>query len=862
MNQVARLLAVGYGGQVLISTATAELVRDRLPTGVVLRDLGEQQFKGLVQRVRVFQAVAPGLPDKFPPLQSIDALPHNLPVPLTSFIGRERELAEVRRRLGSTRLLTLVGDGGTGKTRLAAELGGQVLKDYEHGVWWIDLSSLADSSMVVQAAATGLHLREQPGRALLTTLQDHLQRKQMLLVIDNCEHVIEACSALLDALLRGCPYLRILATSRQVLGVTGETTWRVPSLSFPELRPAPTSTGLEHYDAVRLFVDRAVASRPDFVITVSNGPAVAQICRQLDGIPLALELAAGRINVLTVQQISARLDNRFRLLDGGARAGTPRHQTLRATVDWSYELLSAPEQLVFMRLSVFAGGANLEAVEAICAGQEVETHDVLDLLSRLVDKSLVSVEDHGDEARYRLLETLRQYGQQQLAARDEESVTRRQHADFYLALAVEMESRLDEPERRASIDRLDREHDNLRAALYWYRDTGAPEQELRLSAALSSFWLMRGFWDDADHWLTDALSHATGVEIADRAKVLYGAGRLAEARLQLDQATRRYEDSVELWKEVGDRAGMARALACLGSVLAVQGRVVEARALLEDSLDLFRELRDNRGIATALHELGRPLRRAGQVVAARALFDQSLVLWRTVDDKLGGAATLRALAAISRDEGDYGRARRLTEEALSLAREVGDKPGIADHLWELSLLALLAGDRDRGAALATDCLVIARDLKDHAAVASALHVLAKATQTRGDFDRAADCIGKLLHRSWKSAPPGFWRSSWMPWPRWRANKLAGKRPPDCMALPTRCLMSFRTRSSAGRTSSRSARTLWPRRKRGWEKSRLPRLATRGAACRLNKPLHTPSARMKARDDTARVDSREDCFRVI
>ena len=450
VNRAARLMSAGHGGQVLLSAASAELLRDALPVGAGLLDLGEQRLKDLARPEHVFQLLHPTLPSNFPSLRSLDAFPHNLPVQLTSFIGREREMAEVKRLLATTHLLTLTGPGGTGKTRLALQLGAEMLgvADYADGVWLVELAALEHPGALPQAIAAAFCLGSMPGREPLDAVTDFLRDKRLLLILDNCEHLIDAVARLADHLLRASPRLKILASSREALGVTGEVAFRVPSLSLPEEGAHGVGDDASHMspvelmacEAARLFVERATAVNPRFALTDRNAPAVAQICRRLDGIPLALELAAARVKVFTAEQIAARLDDRFRLLTGGSRTALPRQQTLRAAIDWSYDLLAEPERALLKRLSVFVGGWTFEAAEAICPGE-----DVLEALTQLVNKSLVVAEHRADEredgVRYRMLETVRQYARDRLldAGVAEVAAARDCHLDYFLSVSEQAE---------------------------------------------------------------------------------------------------------------------------------------------------------------------------------------------------------------------------------------------------------------------------------------------------------------------------------------------------------------------------------------------------------------------------------------
>ena len=412
-----RIMSAGYGGQILLSGATRELVRDTLPKEAELLDLGEKRLKDLLRPEHLYQINVSGLPAIFPPLKTLDSFPNNLPTQLTTFIGRENEISELKQELHKHRLVTLTGSGGTGKTRLSLQVAAELLEKFEHGIWFVELAPLADPDLIPQTILSAIGIQEQQGKTPIELLKEYLHEKRVLIVLDNCEHLIEASARVVDALLNAAPKIRILASSREALAVKGELSYPVPSLSLPDMKHLPVIGQLSQYEAVRLFIDRASLVAPHFDVDKNNAPFIAQICYRLDGIPLAIELAAARVKMFSIEQISKRLDDRFRLLTGGARTALPRQQTLRALIDWSYDHLSEKERLLLCRLSVFAGDWTFEAAEEVCAGDNIESFDILDLLTQLVNKSLVVVMEgsQSGETRYRMLETIRQYAREKLS---------------------------------------------------------------------------------------------------------------------------------------------------------------------------------------------------------------------------------------------------------------------------------------------------------------------------------------------------------------------------------------------------------------------------------------------------------------
>ena len=740
VNRAARVCAAAHGGQILVSEATRILVEEDLPEGVSLRDLGEHRLKDLARPQRLFDVIVADLSVDFPPLKSLNVLPNNLPTQLTSFIGRGREIAEIKGLLSQARLLTLTGPGGAGKTRLAIQVAADVLEGFKDGVWMAELASLSDPDLVAQAVASAVNVREQPGRPILSTLSDYLRHKHLLIVLDNCEHLLAACASLANALLRACPNLSILATSREALGIAGETSWRVPSLSLPDPERLPALESLSTFEAVRLFIDRAVAALPTFTVTSENAPWIAQVCHRLDGIPLAVELAAVRVKSLSVEQIAARLDDRFRLLTSGSRAALPHHQTLRAAMDWSYDMLSEPERIELRRLAVFASGFALEAAEAVSEGDGVDAFEVLDLVVRLVDKSLVVAEEQGGKVRYRLLETVRQYGRERLGESAETEAVKRRHRDWYLEFAERVGPNLFGAEQAVWFDRLEVEQGNLRAALTWSIENEAIEAASRLVAVLWRFWAVRGYFEEGSGWLEavlEAAKRSSDAPPALRAKALNAAGYLALSRGGFATARALLEESLAIQRQLGDRASIAASLSNLGTVAVREGDMVKAGSLLDEGLAIRRELGDKAAIAGALDDLGTAMIERGETTAAHALLDEGLAIRRELGDKAGIAASLNNVGMVAIQRGDYATARSLLEESVLLCQEVGDKWLHAVALGTLGDLARAEGDLAAARVRYEESLAVYRQLEDVRGAAYGLEGLAAVACAQGQHKRAA-----------------------------------------------------------------------------------------------------------------------------
>jgi non-specific serine/threonine protein kinase len=675
-----------------------------------------------------------------------------LPLQLTSFVGRAREIAEIRALLGRTRLLTLTGPGGVGKTRLAVEVAGGLAADYSDGLWFVDLAALADPALVARTVAAAGDVAERPGMPVSITLAEVLADQRILLLLDNCEHLVESCAQLADALLRVCSGLTILATSRELFGITGEVTLLVPALTLPPEDVVPAAgAGSE---AVRLFEERAIAARPQFELSDANAAAVARICRRLDGVPLAIELAAARLRVLSPDQIAERLDDRFALLTDGNRAALPRQQTLEATVSWSYDLLGEAERVLFRGLSVFAGGWTLEAAEAVCgdasaSDSQVAPRHVLDTLAGLVNRSLVRADETSGGVRYGFLETIRQYAHDRLReASGEEQLARRAHALYFLALAEAVEPHLYRADAPNWMALLTSEHDNLRAALRWALDTRQTELALRLGASLYRFWRQRGHVREGRAWLAQALDargqdgpeHQPGQLVSARA--LNGAGVLARGA----------------------------------------GDFVAARPLLTESLALFEMLGADEPIANTEQNLGHVLFRLGERAIARAHLESSLERLRRLDGEAQALSAsmfgcLNILGKLALDEGDLAAARAYIFEAEDCSRTVGSPHIIAHALIETGVLHLELGEHLAAAPVLHEALRVAAGAEDAWCTFQALHALACAAAEAGDARRAAVLMAAVEALEHRTGPVDISADLVLPAMRARLSQTLGSLDP-------------------------------------------------------------------------------------
>jgi predicted ATPase/class 3 adenylate cyclase len=763
VNRVARVMSVAYGQQILASTAAVELLRDHLPDGLTLREMGEHRLKGLINPERLWQVVAPGLRQDFPALQSLNAIPNNLPLRSASFLGRDQDVSQVRDLLETTNLLTLIGSGGIGKTSLALQVAAGVLERFKDGVWFVELAPLSEAALVPSAVATALGLREEPGKPLLATLLDFLRPRQLLIILDNCEHLVEACAHFAHAVLRASQATRILASSREPLAIGGELVWRVSPLPTPDPKTPTSLSQLTQFAAVRLFVERARFANASFQVTNDNAPSVSEICWRLDGVPLAIELAASRVKAMRVEQIAERLGDRFRLLTGGSRAALPHQQTLRSTIDWSHSLLPQVERAMLRRLSVFSGGWTLEAAEAVCAGDGIDSADALDTLTRLVDKSLVILDDHAAETRYRMLETIRQYSREKLAEANEVEEIGDRHLAFFARQAEWWGPRFQAPDQVRWYAKAEVELDNLRTALERSLSPTRVGEGMRMGRSLHRYWVARVHWREANGWLKRLLAISGGEdETPLRARTLFVIGHItnyydpAQARIFAEECLR-LARSFDFKEEIVD------ALWLIGWL---ESPKLDGAAVpyFEESIERARAIDQVFGAVHAYAWYGVYKIGVGDYEGAKAALREGMAQAERVGDyfarkwtpregasqgeRIGGDPTLLGrcagnLGLVAMLQGDFVAAKSYLDQSLALVRGAGNRNSIAESLWLKGRLALCQSDFGPALQYLKESLALYRTYTASMWVTRDLVYIAISHVARDEFTIAARLVGVL-----------------------------------------------------------------------------------------------------------------------
>lgn len=749
LSHTSRLLSAGHGGQILLSLAAAELVQDYLPEDVTLRDMGAPRLRDLIRAGIIYQVVVADLQSEFPPLETVDVCPNNLPLQLTSFIGREQELAQVKELLSQSRMLTLIGAGGSGKTRLALQVATSILESYPDGVWLIELASLSDPALLMQTITAVLGIREQAGQPSLTAVTDFVCDKSILLLLDNCEHLIDSCAKVADSLLHACPNLKLLSTSREQLGIEGEHIFYVPSMELPSLVPTSSIEEIAQSESVRLLHDRARAIQPSFELNKKNSYAVTQICHRLDGIPLAIELAAARFRMLSPEQIAIRLDDRFKLLTTGSRTALPRHQTLSALIDWSHDLLSEEERTLFRRLSVFSGGWTLEAAEMVGSLEanlesRIQAEEIMELLAGLASKSLVIVDEQDGETRYSMLKTIRAYAFTRLREAKEEEPVRREHLVFYLNLAEMVEPELLADEHARWDRKLELEQDNLRGALTWAlaeKSKGSDaESGSLLAGTMFMYWWVHGYLNEGRNWLSLAIERFQGNTKA-RAKALSGIGTLAWQQGDYSEAQSCFDESIQLWSKLGIDDGLAEAQHFSGHLEFDQRNYDQAKTLFADSLNYYKQIDDTTRTLTLTSDMGLVAYHLGDYVSARSSFEQALLLWQERGNQEALGDVLNRLGDLARVESNYDKARAYYEESLELFRTMNAKLGIASGLHKLGQVARHQNDIEDARGLFLESIKLQQEAGNKQGIIECLEGMAGLDLVNKELERAAVIFG-------------------------------------------------------------------------------------------------------------------------
>ena len=706
-------------------------LRDFEVKEISFRDLGERRLKDVIQPIRLYQIVSKGLREDFPPLKTLDARPNNLPIQLTSFIGREEEMKFAKELLKDNRLLTITGTGGAGKTRLSLQTGADMIDDFPNGVWFLELASISDPDYMPIALMNMFGLKEEINNDPEKTLTQYLKNKEILIILDNCEHLIEACAEISAKLLSSCPGLKIMATSREALNIPGEHIFIIPPLSQPDPKKKDTPDQLSQYESVRLFIERALAVNPKFRVTNKNAPAIAGICSNLDGIPLAIELAAARIKVLSPEKIYERLDDIFKLLTGGMRTALPRQQTLRALIDWSYDLLTFEEKILWSRMSVFSCWYTLEAAEEICSDEVLNKNDILDLLSALREKSII-IYDESNE-RYKLLESIRQYGREKL---EKENVIFSKHLDYFLELSLKAKPELKSSNVKKWLDLIEADHNNFLSAIEWGLNNEEAEKGALVADALGRFWEIRGQYSTGIKLLEIILKKHFDLTINTKANILNLAGNLNRYQGNYENAGKYFEESLTNFRETGDKMGISTTINNLGSLAFTQGKFEQAKKFFEESMNIKEEIGDKMGIAGSLNNLGGVAFSTGDYDEAMKYYEYSLSIRKDIGDKHGIAASLNNLGGLELYRGNFKQAKKFFEESLDIKREIGDKKGIASSLGNVGSVAKSQGDFELTKKIYEESLAIFREIGDKQGIANFLNNLGDLVSSQKDYVQA------------------------------------------------------------------------------------------------------------------------------
>ncbi|MEP7147074.1 MAG: tetratricopeptide repeat protein [bacterium] len=752
LARTARVMSAAYGEQVIISNNSYELVKEKFNITnnsdenekgnskdkekgyeISFRDLGERRLKDLIQPIKLFQIISPGLKSDFPPLKTLDARPNNLPVQLTSFIGREKEIKEIKKVTAETRLLTLTGSGGTGKTRLSLQVGADIIDDFVNGVWFVELAGVQDPGILPQLIANIFGIKDQQGKSQEDNLIDYVKDKKMLIILDNCEHLISACAHLSEKLLQCSTGLKIIATSREALRCSGEKTHHVLPLNFPDPVENLSPENLTQYEAVRLFIERALAVNHKFQVNNENAPALAQICFHLDGIPLAIELAAARVKILSLEMIYEKLNDRFKLLTGGKRTALPRQQTLRALIDWSYDLLNEKEKILFQRLSVFAGGWTLEAAEDVCSDGILNIHEVIDLLTGLLDKSLIISIENSGSVRFSMLESLKQYAEEKL---DDNNIIIRKHIDYFKGLADYQEMITSGREQLEWINMIDAERGNIRRTIFWAAEF-YPDEVTDIIKDITEFWTIKGYFSEGLQICFSVLDKKLSVSELNMARILYSTGLMSNYLGKTSDAERYGKEALSIFRNINDGEGIVLCLNLLGATLNLSSPKTDLISdYYNEALMISRELNLKRDMAITQYNISFVHSRNGDYEAALNSRKEALAFFKELRNTYHITLTMASLGVLEFRKGNFESARSFTEESLSLSHQLGDKYLISINLTNLGCIYSGLKDFVKARTLIEEAIVILRACGYKANIVAALYYIGEVVTNLGDNEKS------------------------------------------------------------------------------------------------------------------------------
>ncbi len=730
LARASRIMSAAYGGQIIISDSVYDKLKDIELSDITFQDLGERRLKDVKKPVHLYQVSAPGLEENFPPIKTPDARPNNLPVQLTSFVGREKEMNRIRELLKINSLVTLTGAGGAGKTRLALQIATGLIDHFESGVWFVELAAITDPELLPQALTGTFNIPENSNATFYESLSGYLKDKQILIILDNCEQIIDPCAELAEKLISNCKKLKIIATSREALKCKGEQIYIVPSLMLPDPNAEYSPELLMQFESVRLFLERAQAVNHSFSLNKENAAAIAGICARLDGIPLAIELAAARTNIMTAEKIYERLDDRFSLLTGGKRTALPRQQTLKALIEWSYGLLSDKEKILLSRLSVFTGGWTIEAAEEICEDKGIDANEILDLLSQLVEKSIVIYDEENE--RFRMLETIKQYAREKL--KDPEKIFSK-HLNYFLKLSPDKESEFTGINSKRWLDKINSEQSNFQSAIEWSIEAGEIEKGSKLVTAIYHFWEIRGHYFTGRRILNRILEKSFLLSDNSKAGILNSAGILAEAQGDFQEAVKLYSGSLALFKETGNKTGEANALSNLGNVALYQGDHAVSRKYYEESLALYRVLGNKQGIADCLLYMGILENNQGNYDEAKKFCEESWN-YREKEDYSGIARTFFLQGDVNWKSGEYDLAKKHFNDSMEYQLKIGDKRGIASSYSRLGNVSFELGEYENAEKFSDESIRLHKEIGNKYGIVTALNTKGMLAMVQGEYKKA------------------------------------------------------------------------------------------------------------------------------